>query len=183
MQSRIGAMEEGKESATVVKTSQNKVYPLRVLQFLMLFLVLGSGFFIFSMFMTRFFGFQTASPAIRAAIQACFREANSLDDWVRPPSTLMHRMNDTELFWRASFVPRIKEYPFRRVPKIAFMFLAKGPLPLAPLWERFFKGHEELYSIYVHALPNYVANFTTSSVFYGKQIPSQVLQTLISVST
>ncbi|XP_039026125.1 glycosyltransferase BC10-like [Hibiscus syriacus] len=88
----------------------------------------------------------------------------------------MHDMNDTELLWRASFVPRIKEYPFRRVPKIAFMFLSKGPLPMAPLWDRFFKEHEGLYSIYVHALPSYTGGYPTSSVFFRRQIPSQIVE-------
>ncbi|KAJ7963133.1 Core-2/I-branching beta-1,6-N-acetylglucosaminyltransferase family protein [Quillaja saponaria] len=85
-------------------------------------------------------------------------------------------MNDTELLWRASFVPRIKGYPFKRVPKIAFMFLTKGPLPMEPLWEKFFKGHEGLYSIYVHSLPSYQPDFLPSSVFYRRQIPSQVAE-------
>ncbi|KAJ6947514.1 hypothetical protein NC651_002027 [Populus alba x Populus x berolinensis] len=40
----------------------------------------------------------------------------------------MHKMNDIEWFWRASFVPRINQYPIKRVPKIAFMFLTKGPI-------------------------------------------------------
>ncbi|KAL0330730.1 UNVERIFIED_CONTAM: hypothetical protein Sangu_1618500 [Sesamum angustifolium] len=90
------------------------------------------------------------------------------------PTNLMHKMSDEELFWRASFVPRVKKYPFQRVPKIAFMFLTKGPLPLAPLWERFFKGHEGQYSIYIHSLPSFEADFPSSSVFYRRQIPSQV---------
>jgi hypothetical protein len=83
-------------------------------------------------------------------------------------------MTDEELLWRASFAPRVRGYPFRRVPKVAFMFLTRGPLPLAPLWERFFRGHEGRYSIYVHALPSYHANFTSESVFYRRQIPSKV---------
>jgi hypothetical protein len=83
-------------------------------------------------------------------------------------------MTDEELLWRASFAPGIRRYPFQRVPKVAFMFLTRGPLPLAPLWERFFRGHEGRYSIYVHALPPYRANFTSGSVFYRRQIPSKV---------
>ncbi|KAK3141029.1 hypothetical protein QOZ80_4BG0328680 [Eleusine coracana subsp. coracana] len=66
-----------------------------------------------------------------------------------------HKMSDAELFWRASMVPRMEEYPFQRVPKVAFLFLTRGPLPFAPLWERFFQGHEGLYSVYVHALPGF----------------------------
>jgi hypothetical protein len=93
-----------------------------------------------------------------------------------------HTMSDPELFWRASMVPRREEYPFQRVPKVAFLFLTRGPLPFAPLWERFFRGHEGLYSVYVHALPGYTAKPTSrhrrrhggwSSPFHGRQIPSQ----------
>ncbi|CAI0408280.1 unnamed protein product [Linum tenue] len=54
------------------------------------------------------------------------------------------------------------------------MFLSKGPLPLAPLWERFFSGHQGLYSIYLHSLPSFEAKFPPSSVFYRRQVPSKV---------
>ncbi|KAI3957220.1 hypothetical protein MKW98_012095 [Papaver atlanticum] len=76
----------------------------------------------------------------------CEEESPNLDQWIKPPSKLMHKMSDEELFWRASFVPRVKEFPFKRVPKIAFMFLTRGPSPLSPLREKFLKGHEGLYS-------------------------------------
>ncbi|XP_058113562.1 glycosyltransferase BC10-like isoform X5 [Magnolia sinica] len=36
-------------------------------------------------------------------------------------------------------------------PKIAFMFLTPGRLPFEKLWEKFFRGHEGRFSIYVHA--------------------------------
>lgn len=72
-------------------------------------------------------------------------------------------------------VPRKRDYPFTRVPKVAFMYLTRGPLPMLPLWEKFFDGQEsQLYSIYVHALPGYELNVSTTSPFYGRQIPSQV---------
>jgi hypothetical protein len=70
-------------------------------------------------------------------------------------------------------VPRVEEYPYQRVPKVAFLFLTRGPLPFARLWERFFRGHNGLYSVYVHALPSYVLNVSSSSPFHGRQIPSQ----------
>ncbi|XP_051151659.1 glycosyltransferase BC10-like isoform X2 [Andrographis paniculata] len=117
---------------------------------------------------------QTRVLPQRPDLFPCNEEKLSLNQWIKPTSNLMHKMSDEELLWRASFVPRIKQYPFKRVPKIAFMFLTKGPLPLAPLWERFFKGHEGLYSIYIHSLPSFEAKFSTSSVFYRRQIPSQV---------
>ncbi|GJW97633.1 core-2/I-branching beta-1,6-N-acetylglucosaminyltransferase family protein [Tanacetum coccineum] len=98
------------------------------------------------------------------------------DHWIESPLKLLHSMSDEELFWRASLVPELKNCPFTRVPKIAFMFLTKGPLPLAPLWERFFKGHEGQYSIYIHSLPSYEAKYEPTSAFYGRQIPSQVAE-------
>ncbi|XVF53886.1 hypothetical protein PTKIN_Ptkin05aG0135800 [Pterospermum kingtungense] len=85
----------------------------------------------------------------------------------------MHSMKDEELLWRASMVPKIKEYPIKRVPKVAFLFLTKRKLLLAPLWERFFQGHQGLYSIYVHSDPYYNQTVPKSSVFYGRRIPSK----------
>ncbi|ERM99703.1 uncharacterized protein LOC18427741 [Amborella trichopoda] len=89
------------------------------------------------------------------------------------PEKLLHSMTDEELFWRASMVPKKREYPYKRVPKVAFMFLTRGPLPLAPFWDKFFQGHEGHYSVYVHTLPDYRLSVSTTSAFYGRQIPSQ----------
>ncbi|KAF3447331.1 hypothetical protein FNV43_RR12517 [Rhamnella rubrinervis] len=38
-----------------------------------------------------------------------------------------------------------------RTPKIAFMFLTPGSLPFEKLWEKFFYGHEDRFTVYVHA--------------------------------
>lgn len=83
-----------------------------------------------------------------------------------------HNMTDEELLQMAVKVRRSvsKQY----VPKVAFMFLTKGPLPFAPLWEKFFKDHEGLYSVYLHSHPSYEETFPENSVFYGRRIPSQV---------
>ncbi|XVF71611.1 hypothetical protein PTKIN_Ptkin12aG0052900 [Pterospermum kingtungense] len=86
---------------------------------------------------------------------------------------MMHNMSDEELLQRASMVPRIEESPHQHTPKVAFMFLTSGPLPLAPLWEKFFEGHESLYTIYVHSHPDYNETVPETSVFYGRRIPSQ----------
>ncbi|KAK9281558.1 hypothetical protein L1049_004461 [Liquidambar formosana] len=181
MQSRVVALVEGKGSATtLVRTYQSRTLPLRLLQFFLLFLALGLMFSLVSNYMVRYFGLQNVVPVAQNIFRPC---PTRLESWINPPSNLSHAMNDTELFWHASLVPQIKNYPFRRIPKIAFMFLTKGPLPLAPLWERFFEGHEGLYSIYVHSPPSHngqfflganYANYTYSSVFYKRQIPSQV---------
>lgn len=97
------------------------------------------------------------------------------EHWIRP-TTLMHNMSDEELLWRASMVPHRRTDPFERVPKIAFMFLTKGPLPLLPLWERFLRGHEGSYSIYVHPLPSFKLNVSSTSPFYRREIPSKVVR-------
>ena len=83
-------------------------------------------------------------------------------------------MSDQELFQKALMVPQT-ELPDRQVPKVAFMFLTKGPLPLASLWEKFFKGHEGFYSIYVHANPSFNDSEPQDSIFCGRRIPSQVI--------
>ncbi|CAO2839462.1 unnamed protein product [Amaranthus hypochondriacus] len=96
----------------------------------------------------------------------------NFDNWVHPKD-LLHGLSDKELFWRASMVPKIGVYPFNRVPKVAFMFLTRGPLPFLPLWERFFGGHDDFFSIYVHTVPGFMLNVSPYSVFFGRQIPSK----------
>lgn len=171
MQSRLVSMEEGKDPiSNTTRANQSRVLPSKLLRFMLVLLVVGIVLIIISIRMNRNLGFRNIIPGT----QPCFQEPVTLHNLIKPPLDYMHSMNDSELFWRASFVPQIKEYPFKRIPKIAFMFLTRGPLPLSPLWEKFFVGNEGLYSIYVHSLPHYSPNFSISSVFYGKQIPCQV---------
>lgn len=122
-----------------------------------------------------------SSLAISSAIQVVpspLPSPSEPDQVETPPlkemNFLMHNMDDHELFWRASMVPMVQEFPFPRVPKIAFMFLTKGPLPLAPLWEKFFEGHDGFYSIYIHPDPSYKVEMPENSVFHGRQVPSKV---------
>lgn len=101
--------------------------------------------------------------------------SSSLINFVSPKD-LWHSLTDQELLWLASMVPRISEYPYNRTPKVAFLFLSRGRLPLAPLWEMFFRGNENLFSIYLHTLPEF--NYDEpeqSSVFYKRRIPSKVI--------
>ncbi|CAI9110661.1 OLC1v1010725C1 [Oldenlandia corymbosa var. corymbosa] len=87
--------------------------------------------------------------------------------------SLMHNLSDEELFSRASMVSKDGLLPEKIVPKVAFMFLTRGPLPLVPLWELFFKGHQGLYSIYIHASPSYKDSWPENSVFHRRRIPSK----------
>ncbi|KAF3333790.1 Core-2/I-Branching enzyme [Carex littledalei] len=148
--------------------------PRKGLKFLSVFSVLGLGFIVLSLFMTGYFDFQTVVIQARTRFDPVIDTPTlNLNRWIKLPSNPMHNMTEEEVFWRASLVPKVNNYPFKRVPKVAFMFLTRGPLPLHPLWERFFQRHDGLFSIYVHALPGYVPEFGRKSVFYQRQIPSQ----------
>ncbi|CAL5367311.1 unnamed protein product [Camellia sinensis] len=116
-------------------------------------------------------------PPSQPVLSLSFTSSNGKSNYtsvsLKEQRSLMHNMSDEELLWRASMVPRIQELPYKNVPKVAFMFLTMGPLPLAPLWEMFFKGHEGFYTIYVHSHPSFNESVPESSVFHGRRIPSQ----------
>ncbi|KAI9192525.1 hypothetical protein LWI28_024158 [Acer negundo] len=176
MQTRVVVpLEEGgKDPIVTNRTNPSRALPLRLIQLFGMFLFLCIAFWFISVYAIRHFGVQSVMTSVKSTFQPCFDQENNLDLWIKPPSNLMHTMSDNELFWRATLVPRRKKYPFRRVPKIAYMFLTKGPLPLEPIWEKFFKGHEGLFSIYMHSLPTFEPKFPQNSVFYNRQIPSQI---------
>ncbi|KAI4387624.1 hypothetical protein MLD38_000045 [Melastoma candidum] len=89
---------------------------------------------------------------------------------------LSHGITDDEIMWRVSLVPRKVEFPFKRVPKVAFMFLMRGPLPMLPLWEKFFEGQDKnLHSVYIHSY-GYDVKLLNESAFYGRHIPCQIVQ-------
>lgn len=116
----------------------------------------------------------TPSSHDQPCVQQCCNTSNTtLEEWISPKH-IWHTMNDQELMWRASMVPHIISYPFNRTPKVAFMFLTRARLPLAPLWEMFFRGKEGLYSIYLHTSPEFTIEPPESSVFYKRRIPSKV---------
>lgn len=82
-------------------------------------------------------------------------------------------VEDMALFEEAKAVSQMYPIPVKD-PKIAFMFLTRGPLPLAPLWERFLSGHESKYSVYIHASPFYkYKEKELPSLFEGKVIRSE----------
>ncbi|CAJ1951939.1 unnamed protein product [Sphenostylis stenocarpa] len=112
------------------------------------------------------------TPSSDSSIRVTNFTRIGLSEFLKPPMA-MHDMTDEELLWRASMVPMIQKLPFKQTPKVAFMFLTKGPVLLAPLWERFFKGNEGLYSIYVHSHPSFNETVPESSVFHDRNIPSK----------
>ncbi|KAH7428472.1 hypothetical protein KP509_09G003200 [Ceratopteris richardii] len=156
-----------------------KLVKMLFFTFLMAGLVIGT---IFVSHMSEYY--PAGSTFLSNSLSLCRDNLNSYIEpvqWVNPESWLRglsihHNMSDEELLWLASMAPQREGVPIQRVPKIAFMFLTRGPLPLAPLWERFFGGNQGLFSIYVHTHPNYKLDMPTSSVFYRRQIPSKEAQ-------
>lgn len=180
--SRKGIIEEQEKSPGSV-TKDFSVVLLRLISALIVFIAsVVIGFSLIS-HVNRFFSLQTGqsyknsamAPMPGATGSKNFSTVVCLSMGIRLKN-LMHGMSDEELLWRASKMPKEVDqyYPCDRVPRVAFMFLTRGPLPMLPLWERFFKGHEKLFSIYVHARPGYELNVSNTSAFYGRQIPSQV---------
>lgn len=186
--SSAAAEANGKDGAISARPpAPGRPLPLRLLRLLLLLAVLGTGFLAAvalllggssSMLIP---GVLSAAPPQRACAGQQQQQASSspLERWgARAPASASawHNMSDEELLWAASWHPRVARYPYRRVPKVAFLFLTRGPLPLAPLWDRFFASaaaDRRLYSVYVHATPGYRADFPPSSAFHRRQVPSQ----------
>lgn len=164
--------KEKEECNSHMLVSDSSINLLKLMSYLITFvmgIVIGLSS---SSHMDRYFAFQSDQYNLRYRFVDTLKVGNAVCE-KESCSSLNHGMNDDELLWRASMVPE-KEFPFPRVPRVAFMFLARGPLPMLPLWERFFKDQDaEKYSIYCH-LPFYHLNVTNASVFYGRQIPSKV---------
>ncbi|XP_014634078.1 uncharacterized protein [Glycine max] len=124
----------------------------------------------------------TAPPSLKSFSSSQNTMFNSPS--IELKTSLMHNMTYQELFLKASsMISGTQDFTEQTVPKVAFMFLARGPLPLAPLWEKFFKGHDGFYSIYLHQHPCFSETMPEDSVFYGRNIPSEVsLPLLIFIS-
>ncbi|XP_002977635.2 uncharacterized protein LOC9656172 isoform X1 [Selaginella moellendorffii] len=122
-------------------------------------------------------GFLSANPG-----SGCYTSSSSIDslkfarEWLWGGFPVKHNVSDPELLWLASLAPLRQGPPVKKIRKVAFLFMTRGPLPLAPLWEMFFRGNEGRYSIYIHALPGFAMDLPKTSVFYGRHIPSQDTQ-------
>lgn len=177
-QAAAAATVHGKDPSTV----RPAALPLKLLRPLLLVAVLGTGFLAAVALLVGGPAYSSALPrppvALPPAPPSGGGKQQPLERWARAPASAWHNMTDDELLWAASWRPSVRRYPYRRTPKVAFMFLTRGPLPLAPLWERFFAGagggDAGLFSVYVHATPGYRPDFAPASAFYRRQVPSQV---------
>lgn len=118
----------------------------------------------------------SSSLSSSTSVSKTVKSRTGLQEYVKPPN-VMHDMNDEELLWRASMVPKRSEFPgVEPAPKVAFMFLIKQTVSFAALWEKFFQGNQGLYSIYVHSDPSFNQSATESSMFRDRRIPSKVVE-------
>ncbi|XP_058105696.1 glycosyltransferase BC10 [Magnolia sinica] len=101
------------------------------------------------------------------------------------PISLPDELDDLALFRRAALAS-LSPPPPPPTPKIAFLFLTNSDLSFAPLWERFFAGHDPLFNIYIHADPTSRLHPPSSGVFHNRFIPGKRTQraspTLISAA-
>ncbi|KAL8096760.1 glycosyltransferase BC10-like [Apium graveolens] len=71
-------------------------------------------------------------------------------DWLPPAPA--RELTDEEFASRVVIKDILNTPPaLSKTPKIAFMFLVPGSLPFEKLWDKFFQGHEDRFSVYVHA--------------------------------
>lgn len=110
-----------------------------------------------------------------------------LASWVLSPKTMpsipdLDEADDLALFRRAAVSyfggsggARFLRRP-ESEPKIAFLFLTNSELAFAPLWERFFRGHERLFNVYVHADPATRFTLPPTPSFRGRFIKAKSTQ-------
>ncbi|CAN8229990.1 unnamed protein product [Cochlearia groenlandica] len=103
---------------------------------------------------------------------ACYmissRGCKALSDWL-PPS--LREYTDDEIAARVVIREILSSPPvIRKSSKIAFMFLTPGTLPFERLWDRFFQGHEEKFSVYIHASKERPVHY--SRYFVNREIRS-----------
>ncbi|KAM6554460.1 hypothetical protein CsatB_015222 [Cannabis sativa] len=92
--------------------------------------------------------------APRSSSEGCFIfSSNGCGSFFQKPLFLLSRdLTDGEIASQA-VIKEILRIPniHSKNPKIAFMFMTPSSLPFEKLWDKFFSGHEDRFSVYVHA--------------------------------
>ncbi|XP_044471136.1 glycosyltransferase BC10-like [Mangifera indica] len=97
------------------------------------------------------------------------RELTVLDE---PLSFPARELTDDENIAWAVMNELVKKPPApSKNPKIAFLFMTPGALPFEKLWEKFYQGHEDRFSVYVHASSQKPVHM--SRYFVGRDIHSE----------
>ncbi|XP_022730698.1 uncharacterized protein LOC111285482 isoform X1 [Durio zibethinus] len=92
----------------------------------------------------------------------------------RPPAFPSRELSDDETISHVVIREILKTPPIQsKNSKIAFLFLTLGTLPFEPLWDMFFRGHEDRFSVYVHASREKPVH--KSHYFIGRDIHSETV--------
>ncbi|XVF48153.1 hypothetical protein PTKIN_Ptkin03bG0168400 [Pterospermum kingtungense] len=90
----------------------------------------------------------------------------------QPPTFPTRELSDDETISHVVIKEILKTpTPVSKNPKIAFLFLTPGTLPFEALWAKFFHGHEDRFSVFVHASREKPVH--TSHYFMGRDIHSE----------
>ncbi|KAL7137065.1 hypothetical protein ABFS83_10G069200 [Erythranthe nasuta] len=93
--------------------------------------------------------------------------------WLPPAPT--RELSDDEIASRVVIKSILKMAPaLSETPKIAFLFLTPGALPFEKLWDKFFQGQEDRFSVYVHASKDKPVHF--SRYFINREIRSDTVE-------
>ncbi|XP_038701029.1 glycosyltransferase BC10-like isoform X2 [Tripterygium wilfordii] len=88
----------------------------------------------------------------RSSAACYFFTSSGCTIFEQPPVIPSRELTDEETASQVVFEEILKKAPTQsKNPKIAFMFLTPGTLPFEKLWDKFFHGHEDRFSVYVHA--------------------------------
>lgn len=114
----------------------------------------------------------------RSSSAACFLFASSScgTTFFQKPllSSPSRELTDAEITSEAVIREILRTPPIQsKNPKIAFMFLTPGSLPFEKLWDKFFYGHEDRLTVYVHASKEKPIH--VSPYFVGRDIHSEKL--------
>ncbi|KAF8392916.1 hypothetical protein HHK36_021156 [Tetracentron sinense] len=94
----------------------------------------------------------------------------SISEWLPPVPA--RELTDEEIAAQVVIRDILKIRPSQsKSPKIAFTFLSPGSLPFEKLWDKFFRGHEDRFSIFVHASREKPVH--VSRHFVGQEIRSE----------
>ncbi|KAG0623801.1 hypothetical protein M758_3G203500 [Ceratodon purpureus] len=129
-------------------------------------IIATSMFWIFIGFLFSSSQHHIATAILRPSIP-CPTSSNILQEY---PLPVFH--SDQELL-RHAFHRAIEGPPGPGHPRIAFLFVVRGPIPLEPVWRKYLQGHEHLWSLYVHPSNPVDYKFPPSSLFHEKEIPSK----------
>ncbi|KAK2996980.1 hypothetical protein RJ639_025371, partial [Escallonia herrerae] len=106
-------------------------------------------------------------------LAACYVFSSSsckaLSNWLPPAPA--RELSDEEVAARVIIKEILNAPPnMPKTPKIAFMFLSPGTLPFERLWDKFFQGNEDRFSVYTHASKDKPVH--TSRYFIDREIRS-----------